>query len=101
MSAVAFQLDSGGDGTLALRGLLTFDTAHAALLALRERLRGGSVSQLDLAGVERSDSAGLSCVLAVLADSRGNGHPLGVRHLPEGMRALARVCEVESLLTTA
>ncbi|HET6431203.1 STAS domain-containing protein [Dyella sp.] len=99
MSDVDFQLEPDGAGALAVRGKLTFDNAHAALLALRERLRGAPVSELDLGGVERSDSAGLSCVLAVLADSRLQGRPLRVRHMPAGMQALARVCEVESLLT--
>jgi len=95
----AFQLDRRGDGVLAVTGELTFDTAHAALLALREGLRAGDVGALDLAGLERSDSAGLSCVLAVLAEKRSQGRSLAVRNLPEGMRMLARVCEVEPLLS--
>lgn len=94
-----FQLDQRGDGVLAVTGELTFDTAHAALLGLRERLRAGGVQALDLAGLERSDSAGLSCVLAVLAERLSQGASLAVHNLPEGMRMLARVCEVEPLLS--
>ena len=95
--AAGFQLEARGDDTLAVSGVLTFDTAHAALLALREKLASGTFSSLDLAGVERGDSAGLSCVLAVLADVRSHGGTLTVRHLPEGLHALAQVCEVEDL----
>ena len=96
--AAGFQLEARADATLAVSGVLTFDTAHAALLALREKLATGSFASLDLAGVERGDSAGLSCLLAVLADVRAHGRTLTVRHLPEGLHALAQVCEVEDLL---
>ncbi len=101
MSHAGFQLESRTDATLAVNGVLTFDTAHAALLALRQKLASGSFAALDLAGVEHSDSAGLSCVLAVLAGVRAHGRTLAVRHLPDGLRALAQVCEVEELLAAA
>lgn len=95
----SFHLAPRGDGTLAVSGVLTFDTAHAALRALRDKLAaGGMFTALDLAGVERGDSAGLACVLAVLADVRAHGLAMTVRHLPDGLRALAQVCEVEDLL---
>lgn len=96
--SASFQLESRGDGALAVSGVLTFDTAHAALRAMRDKLAAGVFEVLDLAGVERGDSAGLACVLAVLADVRAHGRTLKVRHLPEGLHALAQVCEVEDLL---
>lgn len=101
MTGPAFQLAASGDGVLAVRGTLSFDTAHAALLALRERVAAGGARVLDLGGVSRSDSAGLACVLAVLADARRQGRALAVRHLPDGMRALASVCAVEPMLDVA
>ena len=100
--AESFQVSQRGSSALVVAGTLSFDTAHAALLALREGLRkGASVEELDLSAVKHSDSAGLSCVLALLAGARSHGRRLVVTHLPEGMRALARVCEVEPLLTGA
>ncbi|HEX5304719.1 MAG TPA: STAS domain-containing protein [Dyella sp.] len=101
MSQAGFQLEGRAEGTLAVSGVLTFDTAHAALRALRGKLASGSFSTLDLASVERIDSAGLSCVLAVLAGARSQGQSLAVRHLPDSLRALAHVCEVEGLLAVA
>ncbi|MGN6236085.1 STAS domain-containing protein [Dyella sp.] len=98
MSQSGFQLEARDDATLAVSGVLTFDTAHAVLLALRGKLAGGSFSALDLAGVARGDSAGLSCLLVVLAEVRARGRVLSVRHLPAGLHALAQVCEVEDLL---
>jgi phospholipid transport system transporter-binding protein len=98
VSASAFQLDAQADGVIAVRGVLTFDTAHAAWRALHARITAAPVRVLDLSAVERSDSAGLACVLAALAEARARGQSLQVRGLPAGMRRLAQVCEVESLL---
>ncbi|HET6806833.1 MAG TPA: STAS domain-containing protein [Frateuria sp.] len=98
MSTATFQLDEETPGRLGVRGVLSFDTAAAALEAIAAALVAGSVTRLDLAGVERSDSAGLACVLAVQAEARRLGRALVVEHMPAGMRALARVCEVDALV---
>ena len=90
-------LDKGTPGSVRVSGELTFANATAALAAIGAATRDGRAT-LDLSGVTRSDSAGLACVLAVLAEAAGRGRPLSVSHLPEGMRLLASVCEVESLL---
>ena len=55
-------------------------------------------SVLDLSGVTRSDSAGLACVLAVLAQAAERGHRLSVQNMPQNMHLLASVCEVEGLM---
>jgi phospholipid transport system transporter-binding protein len=65
---------------------------------LSEALRTGDRMQIDLAGVRSSDSAGLACVLAVLAETRGRGQAVSLLHVPEGMRTLAQVSGVEALL---
>lgn len=98
MSAAAFELDRATPGTLGVSGVLSFDTAAAALEAIGAALANGSVTRLDLAGVQRSDSAGLACVLAVQAEARRLGRPLVVANMPAGMRALAQVCEVDVLV---
>nr|WP_245187986.1 STAS domain-containing protein [Frateuria flava] len=85
-------------GTLGVSGVLSFDTAAAALEAIGRALADGAVARLDLAGVERSDSAGLACVLAAQAQARQLGRALAVENMPEGMRALAQVCEVDDLV---
>jgi phospholipid transport system transporter-binding protein len=97
MSAAAFELDQPEPGTLGARGRLTFETAAAALAAITTALAAAKVGQLDLTGVERSDSAGLACVLAAQAHAARLGRPLVVRNMPPNMHALARVCEVEAL----
>jgi len=91
-----FELDAGTPGTLRVTGVLSFDTAAAALQAIRAA--AGKVETIDLGGLQRSDSAGLACVLAVVAEGAGRGGKLRVTGMPSGMQALAQVCEVDSLL---
>lgn len=98
MTEPGCQLEVREGGTLAVRGVLTFDTAKAAWRGMREHLAEKPARVIDLSAVERSDSAGLACVLAVLAEAGGRGQALQVRGLPAGMRRLAQVCEVEPLL---
>ncbi|EIM03621.1 STAS domain-containing protein [Rhodanobacter denitrificans] len=97
-TAAGFQLDTGTPGTLGVRGELSFDTAAAAWQAIRSALAGAPVSQLDLADVRHSDSAGLACVLAIAADAARRGQTLRVVRMPAGMQSLAQVCEVDRLL---
>ena len=93
-----FQLETSAPGTLGVSGVLNFDTAAAALLAIQAGLAAGKAAQLDLAGVSHSDSAGLACVLAAVAAADRHGQVLRVIHMPAGMQALATVCEVDQLL---
>jgi len=98
VSAATFQLQRTAPGTLGVSGVLSFDTAAAALKAIGAALTAEPVARLDLAGIERSDSAGLACVLAAQAQARQLGRTLVVENMPEGMRALAQVCEVDVLV---
>lgn len=82
--------------TLVLSGALTFATAAQALRDGTQQL--AARSKLDLAGVTRADSAGLACVLALLAQASRGGRRLTVLNLPEGLRALAAVCDASALI---
>ena len=93
-----FQLAPGPQGTLGVSGVLSFDTAAAALQTIQAALAGSAVGQLDLVGVRHSDSAGLACVLAVAAEADRCGQTLQVINMPAGMRVLAQVCEVDRLM---
>ena len=84
--------------TLALSGALTFATAAHAFAEGSRALRSGAQTRLDLGGLARADSAGLACVLGLAAIASRVGRRLGVVHWPEGLRALAEVCDVEGLL---
>ncbi|HKV65562.1 MAG TPA: STAS domain-containing protein [Rhodanobacteraceae bacterium] len=84
--------------TLALSGALTFASAARAFAEGARALESGTQTRLDLAGLARADSAGLACVLGLAAVASRAGRRLGVVHWPEGLHALAEVCDVENLL---
>lgn len=91
-------LDQSDQQTLALRGALTFATAARALAEGRRALAAGAQTRLDLSGLARVDSAGLACVLALCAFASRTGRGLAVVQCPEGLRALAEVCDVLAIL---
>lgn len=97
--APAFGVRAEAPDTLALSGALTFATAQHVLAEARAAFARQRPVTLDLAGVDRADSAGLACVLTILADASQGGPRLKVAHVPDGMRALARVSDVEAILT--
>ena len=97
-TAPGFQLDNAAADTLAVTGELSFDTAAAALQAIGSALGDDRIRRLDLAGVSRSDSAGLACVIAVVAEARRRDRTLDVANMPTSMAALAQVCEVDDLI---
>jgi phospholipid transport system transporter-binding protein len=84
--------------TLALTGALTFATAARAYAEGSRALADGAQTRLDLGGLVRADSAGLACVLALAAEASRAGRQLEVVNWPEGLHALAEVCDVTALL---
>lgn len=92
------RVDDGVSGSVCVSGVLTFANAASALDTLTAAVERDDRHTLDLAGVTRTDSAGLACVLAVLAGAAQRGRKLSVRNMPEGMHLLASVCEVEGLM---
>ncbi len=94
----AFAVTACEPDTLRVSGTLGFATATAALAALRAGLRDGTRHTLDLAAVETCDSAGMACLLAVLAEARVQGRELTLEHVPTGLRTLAQVSGVDTLL---
>ncbi|HJU08047.1 MAG TPA: STAS domain-containing protein [Rhodanobacteraceae bacterium] len=84
--------------TLAISGALTFATAARALHEGSRALTHGACSRLDLKDITRADSAGLACVLALLAQASRNKQRLDVIDPPEGLRALAEVCDADGLI---
>jgi len=92
------QVDDSVAGSVRVSGTMTFANAAAALEVINGAVARDGRNTLDLSGVTHSDSAGLACVLAVLAQAAERGRRLSVRNMPEGMHLLASVCEVEELM---
>src|SRR5689334_7512063 len=92
-------------GRVTIAGELTFATARAARLTgleVLESVRGKAQSiVLDCSLVSRADSAGLAVLLDWLAWSRRKAQPLRLENLPASLLAIARISEVDGLLTDA
>lgn len=82
-----------------LRGRLGFAEAAAAAPRWRELVGEGQQQvAVDLAGLERPDSATLAVLLAWSARAQRAGIRLKFRSLPAGLLALARLCGAEEFL---
>ena len=95
----AVRIDESTPGSVRVSGELIFGNAAAALVTIDAAVARDGRGTLDLSGVTRSDSAGLACVLAVLAQAAERGRTLRVSHMPASMQLLASVCEVEGLMS--
>jgi phospholipid transport system transporter-binding protein len=90
-------------GRIVVGGELTFATArdarHIGLLVL-ESSRAERIV-IDCAAVTRADSAGLAVLLDWLAWGRRKSRALSLENLPASLLAIARISEVDELLTAA
>jgi len=84
-------------------GELTFGTAREARqvgILVLESSRAERIV-VDCAAVTRADSAGLAVLLDWLAWGRRRSRPLSLQNLPATLVAIARISEVDGLLTAA
>jgi phospholipid transport system transporter-binding protein len=99
-AAASFRLTARARGQFAAAGPLLFSTATAACAAGLAVLAAaeGDALEIDCGGITAVDSAGLAVLLEWLGAARRAGHRLRYSHLPEGLLALSRISEVETLL---
>ena len=64
----------------------------------RQQLAGSGPLTVDLAQVERADSAGVALLVEWLRQARAQGRELRLVHLPQQMRSIIRVAGLERLL---
>jgi phospholipid transport system transporter-binding protein len=88
-------------GRIVVTGELTFATARDARQIGTLVLESSRATTLviDCAGVGRADSAGLAVLLDWLAWARRMGRPLSLENLPASLVAIAKISEVDGLLT--
>ena len=90
-------------GRVVVTGELTFGTAREARqvgILVLESSRAERIV-VDCAAVTRADSAGLAVLLDWLAWGRRRSRPLSLQNLPASLVAIARISEVDGLLTAA
>jgi phospholipid transport system transporter-binding protein len=99
-AAGTFTLSPGTGGEWRAAGALTFATAsNARLLGLAAVRAASGAVLIDCGGVKRADSAGLAVVLDWFAAAKLAGRQLRLGAPPQDLLALARISELERLLT--
>ena len=88
-------------GRIVVTGELTFASARDARQLGLLVLEGSRASKLviDCGGVTRADSAGLAVLLDWLAWGRRKSRTVTLENLPAPLVAIARISEVDGLLT--
>ena len=95
-----FSVESDTMGTLRVSGAISFANAARALTQVPQAPRAAAM-EIDLSALENSDSATLAVLIAWAAAVNKRGATLRYRRAPQGLRNLARLCDVEGLLGLA
>jgi len=82
-----------------VNGVLHFATVAALLQPGTEAIGSGHAAVIDLAGVSDSDSAGLALLIEWLSIAKAASRSLKYENIPAQLHQLARLSEVEDLLT--
>jgi len=92
------RLQSQSPGEFSLTGDLSFETVPGLVASGRQLFSGADEVRLNLAGVGRSDSAGLALLVSWLRLARQQGKQLSLQEIPQQLIGLARVSGVEHIL---
>jgi phospholipid transport system transporter-binding protein len=82
-----------------VNGVLHFTTVTALLRLGSAAIADGQAAVIDLSGVKDSDSSGLALLVEWLSIARAEGKSLRYENIPTQLQQLARLSEVEELLT--
>ena len=88
-----------GEGRFAVDGEMTFTTAAAILRESIDYFEDHTMIEVDLGGVTRTDSAGLSLLLEWITWANHTVREIHFRNIPEKIINIAQTSDVEELLT--
>jgi phospholipid transport system transporter-binding protein len=92
------RIEETGHGSWLLVGDLSFTTVPALRGELDIMSADRSRLSIDLAGVTRSDSAGLALLIEWLRESERLGKTITFMNMPAQMQSIARVCGLNGIL---
>jgi phospholipid transport system transporter-binding protein len=92
-----FELQEGNRSRV--NGVLHFSTVTALLRSGAAAISGGQAAVIDLSGVSDSDSSGLALLIEWLSVAKAASRSLKYENIPAQLHQLARLSEVEELLT--
>ena len=97
MHTAEFELQEGERSRV--NGVLHFTTVTSLLSDGSAAIGNGRAPIIDLAGVKDSDSSGLALLIEWLSIARAERRGLRYENIPAQLHQLARLSEVEELLT--
>ena len=100
-AAPYFSVESDTLGTLRVSGAISYANAALALAHAPQATRAAAPLNIDLSALENADSATLAVLIAWSAQALRRGAQLRYQRAPQGLRNLARLCEVDALLGLA
>lgn len=86
-------------GRARVNGVLHFTTVTALLRTGSEAIANDRAAVIDLSGVKDSDSSGLALLIEWLSIARAEHKSLRYENIPAQLHQLARLSDVEELLT--
>jgi len=92
-------LEALGNGRFKVRGPMDAATVTDLLERSEAAFRGSKTLEIDLGGVPEGDSAGLALMIEWIRRARKQNQPLRFHNLPTQIAALARISQVDELLT--
>lgn len=98
MAGTNASLKSNGNGRFQLHGELDFATATELWRESKILFAHNAPVQIDLAGVTRSNSAGVALLVEWLRQAKARQQVLQFINLPAQMNAIIQVADLETLL---
>jgi phospholipid transport system transporter-binding protein len=98
-SAISAQFELQEGERSRVVGVMHFTTVTALLQVGSEAIANGRAAVIDLAGVKDSDSSGLALLIEWLSVARAARRALRYENIPTQLHQLARLSDVEELLT--
>jgi phospholipid transport system transporter-binding protein len=84
--------------TLHVHGELDFDSVAHLWETTGSLFRAEPIYRIDFSGVQRSNSAGVALMVEWLRQARRRQWPLAFVNIPDQMRAIIEVAELETVL---
>jgi phospholipid transport system transporter-binding protein len=97
--SAAFEVQDGDRSRV--NGVLHFTSVTALLKSGIEAIGNGRAAVIDLSGVSDSDSAGLALLIEWLSIAKAGNRSLRYENIPAQLHQLARLSDVDELLTAS
>jgi phospholipid transport system transporter-binding protein len=95
------RLETDADGGLRVSGELSFKTVPEIVPRCRELTRGEGELCIDLAAVQRADSAGVALLVEWQREAQRQQRRIRFQNIPQQMLVIARLSGVDELLSLA